>query len=490
MLFRIKSYINIPMLLRIIGWLLLIEAAFMMIPIIVSLIYNQDDLFAFTISAGITILAGVILMSIKPKYKDLGKREAILLTALTWIVLSIFGMLPFLFSGVHKTITDAFFETMSGFTTTGMSAIDSLENIPAGVIIWRCVVQWVGGMGIILFTLAVLPMLNHQGGMQLFNAEVTGITHDKLRPRVSSTAKGLWIIYISLTAVLILLLSFSEMSLFDAICHGLSTMSTGGFSTVDGGIGTWNTDYVKIVICIFMFLGGVNFAMLYNLSNGKIKYAKSNDPLKWYVILILISSLILSLYSIFQGNAKTVSEYILDPIFQTVSIMSSTGITDPEISHWGELSFYVLTALTFIGACAGSTSGGSKIDRIIILFKFIKNEFYKMMHPNAVTTVRINGVGTSSIVVQKAIAFLFLYIIVIIFGGIILMLLGVPSDNSFLYSLHAISNTGVTINFNTEIMDVGITQYAVKWVLAFIMLVGRLELYTILLLFTTSFWRK
>lgn len=490
MLFKIKSYINIPMLLRVIGWLLLIEAGFMIIPLITSIIYNEQDYISFVISIGITLISGIIMTGIKPKNREMGKREAILLTASIWIFFSLFAMIPFLISKTHHSITNAFFESISGFTTTGMSVLNTLENVPKGILMWRCVMQWIGGMGIILFTLAVLPMLNYQGGMQLFNAEVTGITHDKLRPRVSSTAKGLWLVYFILTLLLIVLLSFSDMTIFDAICHGFSTMSTGGFSTVDNGLMQWNTPYIKIVISVFMFLGGVNFAVLYNILTYKLQSVKANDSLKWYALIILFASIILSINIVISGNANNFTDYVLNPIFQSIAIISSTGITEPNVSNWGEISICVLTFLTFIGACAGSTSGGAKIDRIIILFKFIKNEFYKMMHPNAVMTVRMNGKGTTTIIVQKAIAFLFLYILTIIIGGIILTVLGLPISSSFFYSLHAISNTGVTLDFLTDFDTQNIAGDAIKWTLSFIMLVGRLELYTVLLLFTSSFWKK
>ena len=238
---RPRSYINLPMLLRVIGYLLVIEAVFMLVPCIFALWYKENAFADFLICAGITGASGGAMMLLRPRYKDMGKREAILLTGMTWVILSLFGMLPFLLTGTHMSVADAFFETMSGFTTTGASVLNTLEGVPNSILAWRCVVQWVGGLGIILFTLAVVPMLNYAGGMQLFNAEVTGITHDKLRPRVSFTAKGLWGIYIFLTALLIIFLSFSKMNFFEAFCHGLSTMSTGGFSTNDMSIALWDS---------------------------------------------------------------------------------------------------------------------------------------------------------------------------------------------------------------------------------------------------------
>ena len=216
-LFRHKAYINLLLLLRVIGMLLIIEAVFMVVPCLTGLLYGEGSTLSFLVCIGITAGAGFLMTLLKPRSSEIGKREAILLTGLTWVILSLFGMLPFLFCGTHLNVSDAFFETISGFTTTGASVLNSLKDVPHSILIWRCVIQWIGGLGIILFTLAVVPMLNYQGGMQLFNAEVTGITHDKLRPRVSYTAKGLWMVYIILTVILTILLSFSDMDLFDDI---------------------------------------------------------------------------------------------------------------------------------------------------------------------------------------------------------------------------------------------------------------------------------
>ncbi len=490
MAFKSKSYINLPMLLRVIGWLLTIEAAFMLLPLITGLISGENQTLEFLISVGITAAAGGGMMSLRPKSREMGKREAILLTGLTWVILSLFGMLPFLLCGTHMTITDAFFETMSGFTTTGASVLNSLTGVPRSILLWRCIIQWIGGLGIILFTLAVVPMLNYQGGMQLFNAEVTGITHDKLRPRVSYTAKGLWLVYISLTALLIVLLCFSEMNFFDAVCYGLSTMSTGGFSTSDMSIGEWNSLYVKIVVIIFMFLGGVNFTLIYRCVTGAGFKVWHNTVFKCYLAIIAICYLLLCLNLFSRGLVHNVSDITIDPLFQAMSIISSTGLTEPDFSDWGPLAVIILVVMMFTGACAGSTSGGAKIDRLVVLFKFLKNEFYKMMHPNAVTTVCINGKGTSYMVVQKVLAFLFLYVIVIMIGGTLLTMLGLPLVDSFFCALSAISNTGLGTDITGLSGNFALVPDGAKWILAFIMLIGRLELYTILLLFTHSFWRK
>lgn len=488
--YRHRAYINFPMLFRVIGWLLMILSGFMVIPMCVSFFCGEHEALMFLLSIGITLTVGLGLMRIRPRNRDMGRREAIFLTASVWVILSLFGMLPFLLCGTHLSVTDAFFETMSGFTTTGASVLSDLEGIPHCILLWRCLIQWVGGMGIILFTLAVVPMLNYQGGMQMFNAEVTGITHDKLRPRVSLTAKSLWLIYICLTATLIILILFSGINVFDAVCLGLSTMSTGGFATPDLSLAASTGLYIKIVMTIFMFLGGINFALIYKSVTGQWRRAIHDDALRWYGSITLFAAAVLCLNVVINGLVYDISDVTIDPLFQAVSIMSSTGITEPDFEDWGSLSVIILVIMMFTGACAGSTSGGAKIDRVIILYRFLKNEFYKIMHPSAVTTVTVNGKGTSYVLVQKVLAFLFVYMLVIIVGGAVLSTIGMPLRDSFFLSLSAISNTGI----GTDITGIN-GSYAdvpcpAKWVLSFIMLVGRLELFTVLLLFTPGFWRK
>ncbi len=485
-----KDYVNIRMLVRIVGWLLLVEAVFMAFPAVAAFIFGEEKAWRFLVCMGFTAVCGLGMVSLKPKSRDMGKREAILLTSFIWIVLSFFGMTPFLICGTHLKVSDAFFETMSGFTTTGASVLDTLSNVPRSLLLWRCIQQWVGGLGIILFTLAVVPMLNYQGGMQLFNAEVTGITHDKLRPRVSLTAQSLWFVYIGLTTLLILLLSISEISFFDSLCYGLSTISTGGFALYDSSINSTASIYVKIILTVFMFLGGVNFSLLYKATQRDFKSALKNDALKWFVVTIFVCYVLLTLNVISQGLVYDITDLTIDPLFQAVSILSSTGLTEPDFHDWGALAVIVLIVMMFVGACAGSTSGGAKIDRFIILFKFIRNEFYKMMHPNAVTTVSINGKGTPVPIVLKTLSFLFLYVMVIALGGTLLVLIGLPLKDSFFICLSAISNTGLGTDITGVSGNFSLIPDIAKWILSFIMLTGRLELYTVLLLFTPSFWKK
>jgi trk system potassium uptake protein TrkH len=476
--------------MRVEGYLLCIEALFMIIPIIVAIINKGESFIPFLICMAITAGVGFAMTLIKPKSRDMGQREALLLTSTTWIILSLFGMLPFMLYHTHLSVTDAFFETMSGFTTTGASVLNSLSNVPKSLLVWRSVIQWIGGLGIILFTLAVIPMLNNSGGILLFNAEVTGITHDKLRPRVSHSAKGLWGVYAILTAILVILLNFSDMDFYDAICYGLSTMSTGGFANSDLSIEGYDSIYIKVVMTIFMFLGGVNFSLIYNAAIGKPKPLLKNTTLKVYLWITIICYALLALNVYVRGLAKEAADLTIDPLFQTVSLLSSTGITEPDFKDWGPLAVVVTIIMMFMGACAGSTSGGAKIDRFIIIFKFLKNEFFKMMHPNAVTGVSLHGKGIPSSIVNKTVAFIFVYIIVIIAGGMALCLMGLPLKDGFFCALSAISNTGLGTGITGVAGNFSLIPDAAKWLLSFIMLAGRLELFTVLLVFTPAFWKR
>ncbi len=488
---RSYSHINFAMVMRVMGWLLMIEAMFIIIPLVICLIYGEDDYKAFLITAIVTAGSGAFMtFGLKPRRTDMGKREGFLLTALVWVVFSAFGMIPFMLCATPMSLSDAFFEAMSGFTTTGASILQEISHFSHGILMWRCLMQWIGGMGIILFTLAVLPMLNSSGGMQMFNAEVTGITHEKLRPRISQTAKSLWYMYIILTAVLAVLLCFSPMNLFESICHAFSTISTGGFSTHNDSIAAFHSSYIKVVMTIFMFLGGVNFALLIKMVTGDPKAAMRSDVFKVYVGMIAVMLVMFVIAIVSRGQMTGIESVTIDPLFQIVSTMTSTGYTVTNFENWGAFVLALVFVMMFFGACAGSTSGGAKLDRLIFLWENIRNEIYRCIHPNSIMSVRVNGKVISSDLVNKVIAFLCIYVILIMAGGIVLTAFGIPLVDSFFSSFSAISNTG---------LGTGITGYGGsyelipdpgKWVLAALMVIGRLEIFTVLILFSRGFWTK
>lgn len=478
------------MVVRVIGWLLMIEALFMVIPMGVSLYYGEYSCSkAFFFSIVITFaLGGFTARTIHPERMDMHRKEGFLLTTLIWVVFSIFGMLPFLFSGIVDNVTDAFYETMAGFTTTGSSVFCDVEILPKSILLWRSLMQWIGGMGIILFTLAVIPMLNKSGGVQLFNAEVTGITHDKLRPRVSQTAIGLWGVYIGLTIFMCVLLYLGPMDLFDSVCHTLSCVSTGGFSTKNASIGYWDSRYVDGIVILFMFLGGVNFSMLYNVIHGKIKSLAENEVFKWYVLLCVVGAFICFADLYFRGENRNILDCAMDSMFHVVATITTTGYTVENYS-WGQFSIMILIILMLSCACAGSTSGGLKIDRILVMLKNVKNEFSKAIHPNLVTSIRINGKPVPYAHAQRVVAFLVIFALVLMISTTVITMFNIDVFDSFFMSLSALCNVGYGSVLGEGDIFASLPSI-VKWLLTFDMLIGRLELFTVLILFTKGFWIK
>lgn len=492
--YRIKKrpIVNLRMISKIIGWLLLIEGGFMLAPLLCALICNEAQWTNFAVTVAATLGAGAILTFLMPApHFDMSKRDGFLLTALVWVVFSLFGMLPLLMSPFNMSVTDAFFETMSGFTTTGATLLPQLEPLPRSIVLWRTLMEWLGGMGIIIFTLAVLPMLNYSGGVQMFNAEVTGITHDKLRPRVSQTAKGLWGIYAMLTVALFLCLWAGPLDCFESVCHAFSIMSTGGYVPDEMSPALWDSAYLEGVATLFMFLGGMNFSLIYATLHGRFSSIARNDVFHYYVGITVVMFVLFVLDILWTGNASSVADVTLHPLFMIVSMMSSTGYVIGGYESWGPFVGALTLMLMFFGACAGSTAGGAKIDRLVYLVKNTRNEIYRGLHPNCILGVHMNGKVVSADTVNKVIAFLSLWVIVVVAGGTVLCALGMPLYDSFFSSFSCMSNTGLlpgvgagTIDSFMHIPDAG------KWVLSLLMLTGRLEVFTVIMLFTPTFWTR
>ena len=489
---RSNQHINFAIVMRMQGWLLLIEAAFMLLPLLVSWYYHEATaLRAFIYSTLITAGAGTIMaFGIKPRSKSMHKREGLMLTAIVWVFFSVFGMLPYMFSDTFNNVTDAFFETMAGFTTTGSSVIRYVEEIPRGVLFWRAMTQWIGGMGIILFTLAVIPMLNQKGGIALFNSEVTGITHERLRPRVSQTAKDLWLIYIVLTGLLTVLLFLGPMDWFDAICHAMTTTSTGGYSTKNIGLDYWHSSYVFIVVIIFMFIGGISFSIIAATLHGNFKRIRHNNTLRWYCMTTLITTVGIFVYMIYMGFLDTHEDRFIYSAFDTLSAITSTGFSTFDYENSGEFVTVVLMVMMFFGGMAGSTSGGAKMDRLIVLLKHTSNEFYRVLHTNSVRAVHIDGKPIPNHVVSKVNTFFTVYLGIIMVVALYLTFYGIPVFDAIYTSMSAISNVGIGHGV-TGSNGSWVSQHpGAKWMLAFEMMVGRLELFTVLVIFTRSFWKK
>lgn len=489
-------HINFRMVLRLLGWLLMIESVFLLMPVFVSLYYEEGNVAgAFGITSGITLAVGSFLVyGLRTRYGNsaMHKREGLLLTSVVWIVFSLFGMLPLLFTSSVNGITDAFFETMSGFTTTGASVIKDVEALPRGIMFWRAMTQWLGGMGIILFTLAVLPMLNYKGGVTLFSSEVTGITHERVTPRVNQTAKTFWLMYVSMTLVMFALLLFGPMDWFDSLCHSLSTVSTGGFSTMNDGLHHWHDYYTDIVIIFFMLLCGINFSLLYGLFMSRDpKRLLRDSSFKWYIGIIVFGIIAIYCRVQYMEFCDNNADRVLYSVFDTISAITSTGFSTIDYEEYGQFIFFLLLVLMFFGGMAGSTSGGAKTDRFVVVYKNVKNEIFKTVNPNAITTVRMGKKSIARPVVDKVLSFLAIYILIMVAVAFFLTSLGMPAFDALFNSLSAISNIG----FGYGELTNGPDKFAAlpdiaKWVLSFEMLVGRLELFTVLAVFTRAFWIK
>lgn len=472
------------------GFLFFIETGFLILCSLLAVYYQESDVSAFLTSAAITVGAGIIASLFgKNAEKKISRRDGYVVVTFAWVFFSLFGMLPFYISGYIPHVTDAFFETMSGFTTTGASILDNIESLPHGLLFWRSMTQWIGGLGIVFFTIAVLPIFG-VGGVQLFAAEATGPTHDKVHPRIGVTAKWIWTIYLGLTITEIFLLLFGGMNLFDSVCHSLTTTATGGYSTKQNSIAAFHSPYIEYVITLFMFLAGINFTLLYLLFlKGNFKRLFHDTEFHWYVGTVAFFT-IFTTTTLIWTSPMGMEESFRKAIFQVVSLQTTTGFISADYMTWVPVLWTLVCIIMIFGACAGSTTGGMKCIRIAIMSRVSNNEFKHIIHPNAVLPVRINRQVISTTTKSTVLAFTFLYITIIFVGWIVLMLFGVGFEEAFSVVISSLGNVGPGIGKCGPAYSWSGLPDAAKWVSAMLMLVGRLELFTVLLLFTPGFWKK
>lgn len=480
---------RIKIVFKIISYLLIFLGIAMLLPIPFSLYYGSNDLIGLLLSAGISIIAGISGVLLLPKNpKEIRPKEGFAVVTFGWLSFALFGSLPFILGGATTSFTDAFFETMSGITTTGASVFTNVEAIPYGVLFWRSLTHWFGGMGIIVLTVAILPFLGI-GGMQLFKAEVPGPVVDKLSPRIAETAKILWGVYVLFTILQTILYLLGGMNLFDSLCHSFGTMATGGFSTKNLSIGAYSSSYIDYVTIVFMIIAGTNFSLLYWLLRGRFKTIFSNGEFRFYIIIILIATTIIGVNLFFNHNGNF-ADSIRYSLFQVVSIMTTTGFATADYEQWSSSSQIILLALMFIGGSAGSTGGGFKVIRLIILLKFIYNELVRLVHPQAIIFVKFGNISLEKKVLFNVAAFFMLYVIIASASSIILTFFGLD----ILTSIGAV--TATLNNIGPGIGDVGpMDNYAklpdaVKWILSLLMMLGRLEIYTVIIILTPTYWRK
>ena len=481
--------INFKTIIRIIGILLLLETVMFLVCSSVSFYYRESDMLDFWKAGGITAGIGLLLAALgKGGERQLTRRDGYVLVSFAWVAFSLFGMLPFYIGGYIPDIADAFFETMSGFSSTGATILDDIESLPHGILFWRSMTQWIGGLGIIMFTIAVLPIFG-VSGLQVFAAEASGPTHDKVHPRIGITAKWIWSIYTGITTLLVCLLMLGGMDWFDSICHAFATTGTGGFSTKQASVAYYNSPYIEYVISIFMFISGINFTLVLLFVNRKFKKFIGNAELKFYFGSVVLFTAVIAIV-LYYTSPMGMEESFRKSLFQVISLQTSTGFATDDYMQWTPVLWGLLTIIMLMGACAGSTTGGLKCIRMVILTKVSRNEFKHILHPNAILPVRINKQVISPSIVSTVLAFCFIYISIIVIGTLLMMAMGVGAEESMGCVISSIGNMGPGLGETVPAYSWNALPDAAKWLLSFLMLLGRLELFTVLLLFTPDFWKR
>lgn len=486
---RINTEINFKLIIHFMGTLLMLLSAFIAVSAAWDIQYQEDTYPVILLSALFTFGCGILFFFLTRKHeqKNIGKKEGYIIVTFTWILITLFGTLPFYLSGHIPNYTDAFFETMSGFTTTGATILTNIEAMPKSLLFWRSTTHWLGGMGIIVLTLAILPVLG-VGGMQLFVAEAPGTTPMRLHPRITETAKRLWFIYVLFTFVLLLLLMVGGMNYFEAINHAFSTMATGGFSPKNDSIASYSP-FIQYTIIFFMILAGANFTLHYHALKGNFTHIRNNEEFRFYLTVIGIFTVIFTVSIIVVYN--TDFEFAFrKSLFQTVSILTTTGFATIDYTQWSEFLWFMIFLLMFTGGCIGSTAGGIKMVRHLLLLKNTTQEFKRLIHPSAVLPTRLDGKTIPTDIIYNFLAFFLLYISLFVLGATIMSFLGLGFKLSLASVAASIGNVGPSLGTLGPMDSYSIIPTPGKWVLSFFMLLGRLELFTVLLLLTPAFWKK
>ncbi|MCI6670967.1 MAG: TrkH family potassium uptake protein [Prevotella sp.] len=483
--------LNLRLISKILGSLLWMEAMLLLLCLFVAVFYQGSDVLVFGWSVAITIAAGCVFRLLGlHAHNNLGRRDAYFVVAVLWVLFSLFGTLPFLLHGSITSFTDAFFETISGFTTTGATIIDYPEALPKGLLFWRSLTQWIGGLGIVFFTIAILPSLVG-GSLKVFAAESTGPIKSKLHPRLSTGAKWIWVVYLVLTIACIGSYKLCGMGWFDAFNYAMTSTATGGFSTESSSIMTFHSPAEEYVCTIFCFLSGVNFTLLYAAVAGfRVKQLFRNSEFKFYAFMVaaftafIMVELMLNLDYDFEHAFRS-------SVFQVVSFITTTGLFSDDAAKWPHVTWVILGVCMFIGGCSGSTSGGLKSIRGVMLLKVIRNEFRQILHPNAVLPMKVDGVNIPQSKRVTLLAFIGLYLFLALLCAFTMIVAGVDSTNATTITLSCLGNVGPTLG-----LEIGPTMSwaelpdFAKWIGSFLMLVGRLEIFTVLVLFTPSFWTE
>jgi len=484
--------VNFRIIFKIIGSLLFIEALFMGLCLAIAMTHHEDDVLAFIVSMLITYIGGFIFLYHGQQAENtLSRRDAYVVVTAVWVIFSIFGMFPFLIHGSITSLTDAYFETMSGFTTTGASIIDDVERLPHGILFWRSLMQWIGGLGIVFFTIAILPSLVG-GSVKIFAAEATGPIKAKMHPRLTTTAKWIWTIYLLLTLGCGFSYWAAGMGWFEATTYAMTTTATGGFAVHNDSTAYYHSPAIDYISILFQFLSGINFTLLY-MSMFKLRFTTlfKNSEFKFYLSTVAVTTLLMT-YLLFTHTDYSLEHAFRSALFHIVSFITTTGmLIGDDIGQWPSLTWVILALVMYLGACAGSTSGGFKCIRGVMLLQVVRNNFRQILHPNAVLPVRINGQSIPSSKLVAVFAFFVLTILMVFFTVVAMIMSGVDFANAFTIAVSCVGNVGPSLSTTIgEVTSWSALPAGTKWLLCLLMLMGRLEIMTVLVLFTPQFWKE
>jgi len=483
--------INYRLIYKILGSLQFLLGILLLGCAAISFFYEEDDMLGFLVAAIFTFSSGFVL-----KYwgrdadNNLSRRDSFLLVTVTWLIFSVFGMLPFIISGYITNVTDAFFETMSGFSTTGATILDDVEWLPHATLFWRTQTQWIGGLGIVFFTIAILPSMVGNGSVKVFAAEATGPLRSKMHPRLSTMAKWIWTIYLSLTLACVLSYYVAGMGWFDSINYAMTTTATGGFATHNDSTAFFSSPTIEYISILFQFLAGINFMMLY-VSIFRLKPGSlfKSSEFKAYIIIIAGCTIWIA-YLLMTRNGYGLERAFRSALFQVVSFLTTTGLFNDDAAMWPHITWVILGCLMFTGACSGSTTGGFKCIRLVMVMKVLRNEFHKLLHPNAVLPVKINGMPVPRSQLSTLLAFFAIFTLMVLLTATLMIASDIDNTNAITIALSCISNVGPTLGtqIGPEMSWAELPEH-VKWLCSFLMLVGRLEIMSVLVLFTPGFWK-
>ena len=484
---NIEDEVSYRFVAYLIGLLLAFESILLLACCCVSMIYGESDLMSFVVSFALCLSVSAILVVYGRRRKcTMSRNEGYIVVALSWVFFSVFGMIPYLWGGFIPNITDAFFETMSGFTTTGATILDNIESMPHGILFWRSLTQWIGGLGIVCFTIVLLPGFGASSQM-LYLSEATGVTHNKLCPKTRVMARYIFMVYILLTAVESALLMAGGMGLFDAVCHSMTTTATGGFSTKQASIAYWHSPYIEYVVSLFMLLSAINFSLYIVACKSKWKQLRKNTELKWFACSVGLLTLVISVV-LFLNNGYGVEEAFRKSLFQVATCHTSCGFATDDYNLWPPFTWMLLIFAMLSGGCTGSTSGGVKNLRLIIIANCIRNQFRQILHPRAVLPVRA-GFPFDNKLVTTVLVFFAAYLSVAFIGWTLLMAFGVDFTEAMSTVISAMGNVGPGLGSFGPAFSWAALPDAAKWILSSLMLIGRLEIFGFLLIFYRSTWK-